>query len=372
MFRTKTGTKKAMLIILSVIFCAALAVGCIMAYGRYQQNRIPELTFHEALAYTTKDNKKAVITVGIIRDGQVSYKVYGENARELSPETHTYEIGSLTKTFTAALISKAVTEGKINIDDTIDEYILLPDGSVYPTIKELLTHTSGYKGYYFESPMISNFFNRRNDFYGITKEMILHRASSLNMNKADYRFTYSNYGYAVLGLVLEAVYDMDYMTLINDFAQNELGLADTGISGHNGDLGNYWDWNADDAYLPAGALTSNISDMLSYAQMQLESDLYFSECHESLKTIHASTEEYKAMGIQMDQIGMSWIIDDKNGIIWHNGGTDDYNSYLGFHPETGTAVVILSNLAPGYRIPATILGVKLLMQAISSPGELIF
>ena len=64
----------------------------------------------------------------------------------------------------------------------------------------------------------------------------------------------------------------------------------------------------------------------------------------------------------MDGIGMAWILDQENGVIWHNGGTGDYNSYLGFNPETGTAVVVLSNLPPSYRIPATVLGIKLLME----------
>lgn len=54
------------------------------------------------------------------------------------------EIGSLTKTFTAALINKAVFEGKVNTSDTIDCYLALPAGNDYPTIEELLTHTSGY------------------------------------------------------------------------------------------------------------------------------------------------------------------------------------------------------------------------------------
>lgn len=349
-------------VIAAVIFCAALALGGMLVYGKYQISRIPELTFKQALAYTTKDNTEAVITVGIIKDGQSTYKVYGENGKELAAELHTYEIGSITKTFTAALISKAITEGKIKPDDTIDRFLPLPSGSVYPTIEALLTHTSGYKEYYFESPMISNFFNGRNDFYGITKEMVLHKAGSFHMDKEGYGFTYSNYGYAVLGLVLEAVYGIDYTTLVNDFVQNELGLAGTKISDKSGDLGAYWDWKANDAYLPAGAITSNISDMLSYAQMQLESHAYFSECHKSLKIIHASSEAYKTMGIHMDEIGMAWIMDQENGIIWHNGGTGNYNSYLGFHLETGTAVVVLSNLSPGYRIPATVLGVKLLTE----------
>lgn len=360
--RIKKSMKIFTIVIIIVIIIAALAIGSMMIYGKKQISKIPELTFTEALKYTTKDNADAVITVGIIKDGQSSYKVYGENGKELPAEPHIYEIGSLTKTFTAALINKAIIEGKISLDDTIDHYLVLPNGNVYPTIKELLTHTSGYKAYYFESPMISNFLKGRNDYYGITREMVLQKACNLNMNKENYNFSYSNYGYAILGLVLEKVYDNDYTALVNSFMQNELELTDTKISDKSGDLGNYWDWQINDAYLSAGAITSNISDMLSYAQMQLEYNPYFYECHNSLKTINASTKDYTTMGINMDKIGMSWIIDNKNGIIWHSGGTEDYNSYLGFNLETGTAVVVLSNLAPNYRIPATVLGVKLLIE----------
>jgi len=76
--------------------------------------------------------------------------------------------------------------------------------------------------------------------------------------------------------------------------------------------------------------------------MQLDEDTPFAACHKSLKTIDASTESYRMMGIHMDEIGMAWIIDRENGFVWHNGGTGHYNSYLGFYPETGTAVVALS------------------------------
>ncbi|MBD5161959.1 MAG: beta-lactamase family protein [Oscillibacter sp.] len=357
-----TKRRKVAVIIVLIFLCATLIISGITIYSTHQMNKIPDLTFEEALEYTTKDRADAVITVGIIDNGQSSYKVYGENGKELPTELHTYEIGSLTKTFTAALISRALIEGKINIDSTIDCYLPLPDSNKYPTIKELLTHTSGYKSHYFESPMISNFFSGRNDFYGISKEMVLEKARNMSKDDESYNFVYSNYGYAVLGLVLEEIYDIDYTTLVNDFAQSELGLTYTKISGKDGDLGNYWDWMDTDAYLSAGAITSNISDMLLYAQIQLERHPYFAECHNVIKTIDASTKEYAAMGIHMDGIGMSWIIDSENGIIWHNGGTGNYNSYLGFNPETGTAVVVLSNLAPSYRIPATILGVKRLLE----------
>jgi CubicO group peptidase (beta-lactamase class C family) len=56
------------------------------------------------------------------------------------------------------------------------------------------------------------------------------------------------------------------------------------------------------------------------------------------------------------------MIDDEHGIVWHNGGTSNFSSYMGFDPERQIAVVILANLAPGYRIPATVLGAKLLLE----------
>lgn len=342
-----------------VVVCAVLAVLGLMTYAKSQMSKIPGLSFQDALEYSTKNNDNAVITVGVIKDGSASYTVYGANGKVLPQEKHTYEIGSLTKTFTAAMISKAVREGKIDLSAAIDQYITLPEGNSYPTIEELLTHTSGYKGYYFERPMISNVIHDRNDFHGITKEMVISKAGEISL-PGEYGFKYSNYGYAVLGVVLENVYGSDYKTLMNQFLQTELGLSNTQISEQNGDLGKYWDWSGDDAYLSAGAITSDIEDMLAYAQMQLDKYEYFADCQVSLKAINATSEQYKMMGINLDEIGMAWIIDNEKDIIWHNGGTDDYNSYLGFDPKTGIAVVVLSNLPPSYRIPATVLGIKVL------------
>lgn len=356
--------KKAVTSILSIVLCIACILGGLAVRGMEQQRKLPELTFAEALSYTTKRNPDAVITVGMIKDGQISYQVYGNGGKKLPNELHTYEIGSLTKTVTAALIVRAITEEKLDPECTIDAYLALPKGNSYPTVNELLTHTSGYEGYYFESPMILNFLVGKNSFCGVTEEMLLDKVGKLSMDRETYDFRYSNFGYAVLGLVLEAVYHTDYTTLANDFLQNGLGLTNTKISTEDGDLGNDWHWNADDAYLSAGGITSNIADMLLYAQMQLENAPYFAECHESTKTIDAASAFYESMGIRMDEIGLSWIIDRENGIVWHNGGTGYYNSYLGFHAETGTAVVVLSNLSPGDRIPATVLGIKLLSELI--------
>ena len=341
---------------------ALLAMLVIAYFVKSRKDKVPELSFQEALEYTTKGDSDAVITVGIIKDGVSSYTVYGEDGNELPSESHTYEIGSLTKTFTAALVRKAMLEGKIDIYDTIDKYLDFPSGKKYPTVLQLLTHTSGYKEYYFELPMIRNKLTGRNDYYGISEETVQKRAGRTRQRFSTYGFKYSNFGYAVLGLILESVYGEDYSVLLNRFISDELSLADTHVSSGDGDLGRYWKWKDDDGYISAGAVTSDIEDMLKYAKLQLDDEGIFLYCHYPQKEIGATTSAYDAMGIRMDEIGMAWIIDDVNGIIWHNGGTGHYNCYLGFIPDKGIAVVVLSNLSPNRRIPATVLGPKLLAE----------
>lgn len=347
-------------ILVALIIIGSLILGGFILYGKYRIGQIPALSFQETLNYTAKNNADIVITIGIVKNGERSYTVYGENGRELPRQAHRYEIGSITKTFTAALIDRAVDDGLVDLDAGIDTYLSLPEGNHYPTVNQLLTHTAGYDGWYFARPMIANFFKGRNSFYGVTKPMVLERVGALDMDKDEYAFRYSNFGYAVLGLVLEVVYNMDYTALVNDFARQDLGLTHTNITDGNGDLGNDADWEPDDAYLSAGALVSDIDDMLSYAEMQLSDDTRFAACHEERATIAEHRADYRAMDINMDAVGMAWIMDRKNNIIWHNGATPHYNGYLGFDPATQTAVVVLANVDGNYRIPATVMGVKLM------------
>ena len=277
-----------------------------------------------------------------------------------------YEIGSLTKTFTALLIAKAESDGKLSLDDRIDRFLDMPspaDGRAYPKIRNILSHTSGYKPYYLEKGMAQNHLLGRNDFYGITKKQILERASKITFEKeSDFPFEYSNFGYAVLGLVLESACQKSYTELVNDFAQNELGLAHTRIADGTGNLFGYWDWRAEDGYIPAGALYSTIGDMILYAQLLLEGEGIFSSCREMFFEIGPSKEKSRneKLGIHADRIGRAWICDEADGFFWHNGGTGRFNCYLAFSPADKKAVVVLSDTAPSFRIPATLIGTKMM------------
>jgi len=358
--------KKVLKVLSGIILIVIVGLIGFVVYINIQMNKLPGMTFEESFAYTLKDNKNAVVTIGIYKNGESSYEVYGKDGQKLEKEPHVYEIGSLTKTMTAALIARAVNEGRIYLEARIDEYLSLPHDKAYPTIHQLLTHTSGYKGYYCELPMIGNFFMGRNSFYDIKDSMILYNLSSKNVSGKKERFEYSNFGYAVLGLVLENIYGKEYTELLNNYLKKDLGLVGTQVSEGKGDLKNYWDWQAGDAYTSAGAVISNIDDMLSYLKMQIDEAGEFAECHKALEKIDKVNGQHQKMGIRTDEIGMAWILDTYNGFIWHNGGTGNFEAYLAFHPNSKTGIVILSNLKPSERIPASLYGIKLLQELVNS------
>jgi CubicO group peptidase (beta-lactamase class C family) len=314
----------------------------------------------EMIEYTTKGVKMAVITVGIVQNGQMSYKVYGENGKELPHKEHVYEIGSITKTFTTSLLSKAISENRMNLDNPINMFFNLPSKGYYPTIKRLVTHTSGYKSVYYEGLVSTDFLAGRNDFYGTTRKMLLNRIGTINLENRDYPFEYSNFGMAIVGLILENIYNENYTPLMNDYIKNDLGLHQTKISDGSGDLSNYWIWDNGNPHIAAGAIISTITDMMRYAQMHInETPSYLSLSHGVLAQVNATTSDYEKLDIRVDAVGAGWMIDTVNNVTWHNGGTGNYNSYLGFNKTKKIAVVVLSNMAPDFRINATVISMKL-------------
>ncbi|SHH73137.1 CubicO group peptidase, beta-lactamase class C family [Sporobacter termitidis DSM 10068] len=341
-----------------------------MAYASYRMSLLPSMTFDEMMAYTTRNNDKALITVGIIRNGETTYTVYGKNGSVLPGEDHVYEIGSLTKTFTAALLCKAISEGKVNLNDEISKYIALPGGGYYPTLNRLVTHISGYKEYYLEWPMITGFLSgQKNSYYGIDREMLVKRLADIALEDKDYAYKYSNFGMAAIGEVLGKVYGASYTKLMDDYLANDLRLEHTRVSDGTGDLSGYWRWKEDDAYAPAGALTSTVSDMMRYIKLQMSGELpYLAQGHDILAQIGATPKQYEKLDIRLDAAGIGWIIDTKNNIIWHNGGTSYFNSYAAFDKEKQIGVVILSNCSPKYRIPSTVMGVKLMKTLQNESG----
>jgi CubicO group peptidase (beta-lactamase class C family) len=326
---------------------------------------IAKMSSKEMIEHTTKGVKNARITVGIVQNGQLSFVVYGENGKVLPNREHIYEIGSITKSFTAAMLAKAVNEDRIGLDDSIGLFLNLPTKNYYPTIRRLLTHTSGYdREYYFGyvSTSITNFGNLGNPYYGITKRMVLNRIGRINLENKDYPFEYSNFGYAVAGLVLERIYNEDYRTLMNSYIKNDLVLNNTKISDGSGDLSHYWVWDKGNPYIAVGAITSSITDMMKYAQMQMEeTPSYLSLTHSVVAQLNPPVN-FPELGIYSDAYGLGWDIDSINNIIMHAGTTNNYNTFLIIDKTNKMAVVVLSNMDGGFRVNAQAIGAAILKE----------
>lgn len=347
--------------LLSFVLLITLTFGGIILNGQNNFSKLEDMSSLEMINYCLDKDSK--ISVGIIENGNISYHTFGFNGKE--DKLYDYEIGSISKTFVGLLCAKAINENKLDIKDSISKYLDLDDSKYYPTIERLLTHTSGYKAYYFENQMIGNkFAHITNDFYGISKKQILDKVKDVSLENKDYSFEYSNFGISVLGLVLENIYDDNFTNLLNDYLFNELDLSNTKVAKQSGNLYNYWKWKNDDGYIPAGSIISNIKDMVSYLSLFLSNNIeYSSDVYKKIKDINANNDTYEKMNIRLDSIGMTWILDEKNNIVWHNGATTNFNSYIGFTKDKKKGVVVLSNLSANDKISMTVIGTKILIDS---------
>ena len=320
---------------------------------------ISQYTSNQMIDYTLNNNENAVISVAIYDENGITYNVYGADYNL----NYDYEIGSITKTFTAMLLSKAIEEGRINLDDSISNCLELKN-RYYPTIERIITHTSGLKPYYLCFQKIKNYFTVGNDFYNISKEQLLKELNKTKLEDKDYNFNYSNFGVSALGLVLEKVYDKNYNELLEELLK-QLDMNNTTIATGTGNLSGYWKWNENDGYIPAGAIISNIQDMSKYLETLITSDEdYVIRMQEALKEVNAKNDIYSMFDVNVDSVGMTWMIDNKNNIIWHNGSTTNFNSYIGFNREKKVGVVILSNISPQKDVNMTLIGNKIMHELL--------
>lgn len=349
--------KMIVILLLIVIF-----LGIILFISKmYQLRKLEKMSSGDVIEYITKEEDEIKISIAVMKGGEVTYQVYGKNSKTLDDIKYDYEIGSISKTFVGLMLSRAVEENKISLNSSISEYLALDKDKYYPTIERLITHTSGYKSYYFNKQMASNYFHQKNDFYGIHKNEILNKVKNITLKDKNYKFNYSNFGIAVIGLILEKVYNEDFITLMNDFIENDLKLKDTKVALSTGNLSGYWNWKEDDGYIPAGAIISNIEEMAQYLKYYMNAeDNYISKTYVELKSINANNAIYEKMNIRMDKIGMTWLIDEKNNIIWHNGGTSKFNSYIAFNKNKKIGVIVLGNTSPIKKVPMTVIGADLM------------
>lgn len=228
------------------------------------------------------------ISIGVYKNGQASFYGYGETAKGngVVPDPNTYfEIGSISKVYTAiALVKMLQDEGK-NIDTPIKSYLpadlptLNRDG-IELTFKHLLTHTSGLP--YMPNNLGLSFYTNTAKGWGEYDANKLF--SSLKNGRLAFKpfteFTYSNTAFGTLGVILERKYGKDYGEVIAEMVLQPINLRATSAYFEETDLSNWAKgynnsgkeseyWKTLNALDGAGVLKSNASDMIKFAQANI-------------------------------------------------------------------------------------------------------
>lgn len=302
------------------------------------------------------------LSIGILRNGKTSFYGYGEitrgNGKIPDPGT-IFEIGSITKTFTATMLGLAVGQGKIRLDDPVNKYLpdsiptLQYDGKIV-TIQNLSNHTSGIPRM---PPNFQGTVNDGADPYAAysTRDLYSFLKGFKLTREPGSEFEYSNAAVGLLGTILQKIYGESYEQLLVSLIATPLDMSDTRVnirpadsarvaSGYN-DRGVYnGPWNLSPAFAGAGAIRSTARDMLKYAAAEMGGPGVRKDLEKAMQLTHGITFQNGNT-----RIGLGWIYlrSAGNDILFHNGGTGGYRSYLAIDPERKIAVVLLSNCGIG-------------------------
>ena len=265
-----------------------------------------------------------------------------------------FEIGSVTKVFTALALARLTVAGTTELDEPLAG--LLPPGARVPsrdgvaiTLRHLATHTAGLPRLPTGMLLRALLHPSTPDPYaGCTTDRLLQALSRTRLGAVPgRRFRYSNFGAGLLGLALAQRAGTDYETLIAREIGGPLGLTDTGVTvppgrltqGHTRRGRPTPPWHLADL-AGAGGLRSTAADLVTFVRAQLAA--------EPDPAIRLTREvEHRINPFAWVHLGwMGRRLHARQGgqlQLWHNGGTGGFSSFVGFDPETSVAVVALSS-----------------------------
>ncbi|TYA86779.1 serine hydrolase domain-containing protein [Seonamhaeicola marinus] len=300
-----------------------------------------------------KNEQGASVLIG--KKGKILYsKGFGlANQEWHTPITNetVFQIGSLTKPITALCILQLVEKGKLSLEDSIQKFIpYFPSKDYTITIEHLLTHTSGIKEYL--SLNHQNPFILRSDLES-TEIIIFFKDEPLNFMPGT-KFSYSNSGYFLLGVIIEKVSKLSYASYVkqnifeacgmkNSFYGNNFKIIPNRATSYvkdNGELkkGDYWSMSIPYA---AGALLSTTEDLFKWQQAVFNNKLL------SKEWVTKAITKYEYSNGIISNYGYGWFLDfiDINGskTIAHSGGISEFNSLFLYLPEEDIQVIVLSN-----------------------------
>ena len=256
-----------------------------------------------------------------------------------------FEIGGLTKVFTAHLLAALQHSGHLTLDTSINTLLPVEYQNVNQEISlnDLLTHASGM-------PKTPSGFgltqdDPRNPYAGFSNNHALRYYSQLAVDPSSRKFLYSHFNYALIQAVIETYLGKSITQLIDAWVLQESSLDNTSFESNTSLEPGYtsnqipsYPWTFD-SYNASLGLKSTLSDLLRYVKLHLDHHLD-PELYQSLHQIHAPTDLAKNLFI-----GKGWYIFNSRKtypIYTHAGHTGGHKAFMGFVKETQTGVVILA------------------------------
>ena len=293
------------------------------------------------------------VVIAFVRGDQAGVYTFGALKDSEAPDADTvFEIGSVTKTFTGLLLADAIVDRQVTAETPVTD--LLPgitlssrDGKVI-TLGNLATQHSGLP----RLPANLAPADVRNPYADYDARQLEAFFDGFTPARAPgARYEYSNLGYGLLGYALARRADTTYAKLMADRVLAPLAMEGTGVNlkdgqaerlapGHDQDGKDAGNWDFD-VLAGAGALKSSGADMLRY----LKANMGVTET--ALLPAMQMAHKPKAGVGGGNQIGFGWMTHTANNgkVIWHNGMTGGYASFIGFTDDGERGVVILTNIA---------------------------
>jgi CubicO group peptidase (beta-lactamase class C family) len=311
------------------------------------------------------------IFVGILNNGEKRFfnAGFADPGKQMPFDSATlFEIGSITKTFTAYVLTAVLMENKISETDPIIKY--LPDSvqqNKYlssTSFLSLMNHTSGLP----RLPENMTSVNMKQPYENYTEADLFTYLKNCEP-KPDGKSSYSNLGAGIAGVLAERITGKTYAQLLDKyiFVPFKMGTADNAISltGNKSqgyfakdDKAEYWNMNILSA---AGALHCSGDQMLIYLQ-----NMCFPVSGESKAIVDKLTTQTVSLSPAVE-VGRGWHIftaKNQDTVYWHNGGTYGFSTFCAFTKDKSKAVIVVINQFNKNAISDG-LGIKIIKKLIS-------
>jgi CubicO group peptidase (beta-lactamase class C family) len=260
-----------------------------------------------------------------------------------------FNIGSLTKTFTAVLIMQEIEKGNLSLNDSLhnffpSELIVNENVNLNITIEQLLRHRSGLGEVNSAENINSSIFNPYNDY----SRGNIYSKIPKSINLPDERYDYKNTNYILLGYILELANNKEYRDILQERIFEPAGMKNSYSyyspllenSAHPMDNGeDYAGYTFYNHYknlsFSAGGIASNLNDLQLFFENLYEKETFIKKETFELMT---NTETSYGLGIEILKKG-------KNKDIYYGHGGDNYSFKIRnyYNPKNGDLIIVFSN-----------------------------